>query len=90
MEKYVPHHSVTVNDKDAPWVTPGTKSAIKRNKRVFRKPDGKSHVNKVQRETNKIIDEAKENYHKDLGEKLCDPRSGQKIIWTVHKRLLNK
>ncbi len=37
-----------------------------------------------------MIDEAKDNYHKDLGDKLCDPRSGQKVIWTAHKRLLNK
>ena len=58
IETYVPHYSVTVNDKDAPWVTPGNKRAIKRNKHVFhkckkggRKPDEKAHVNKVQRET---------------------------------------
>ena len=47
-------------------------------------------VNKVQNETNKIIQDAKDKYHYDLGDKLCDARNGQKVIWTAFKRLLNK
>ncbi len=59
-------------------MTPAAKCAIRRNKRVFakwkkggRKPDEKLHVNQAQRETSLIIEEAKEKYHADLGDKLC-------------------
>ena len=97
MEMYVPNNTIMVNDKDAPWMTPAAKCAIRRNKRVYvkwkqggRKPEEKLRVNQIQRETNLIIEEAKDKYHAELGDKLCDSRNGQKVIWTAHKRLLNK
>ena len=85
MDKYIPHETVTINDKDAPWITPGVKSAIKRNKRVYykwktrgRKPEDRTRVNQVQNETNQIIQEAKDKYHYDLVDKLCDAMNNQK------------
>ncbi len=97
MERYIPHRTVTIDNKDAPWVTPSVKCAINRNKRVYskwksrgRKPEDRNQVNKVQNETNKIIQEAKDKYHFDLGDKLCDARNGQKVMWTAFNRLLNK
>ena len=87
MERYIPHETVTIDDKDAPWITPSVKRAINRNTRVYskwksrgRKAEGRNQVNKVQNETNKIIQEAKDKYHDDLGDNLCDPRNGNKII----------
>ena len=78
-------------------VTPGVKSAIKRNKRVYckwksrgRKQEERNHVNQIQNETHQIIQEAKDKYHNDLGDKICDARNVQKIIWTAFNRLLNK
>ena len=35
MERYIPRETVTIDDKVASWVTPGIKSAIKWNKRVY-------------------------------------------------------
>ncbi len=87
MERYIPHSTVIIDDKDVAWITPIVKSAINRNKRVYskwksrgRKPEDRNQVNKVQNETNKIIQEAKDKYHFDLGDKLCDARNGQKGI----------
>ena len=37
MAKYIPHKIVSVNECDAPWITPEVKTAIKRNQRVYRK-----------------------------------------------------
>ncbi len=96
MEKYIPRETVTIDDKDASWVTPGVKCAMKRNKRVYckwksrgRKQEERNHVNQIQNETNQNIQEAKDKYHNDLGDKICDARNGQ-IIWTAFNRLLNK
>ena len=35
MSDSIPNKVITVNDKDAPWVTPKVKRAIRRNRRVF-------------------------------------------------------
>ena len=55
MTKYIPNKNVTVNDADAPWITPKIKTAIKRNHRVYRKwkangrnPEGKGYIKGVQ------------------------------------------
>ena len=33
----IPNKTVTINDKDAPWITPEVKQAIKKNHRVYSK-----------------------------------------------------
>ena len=52
----------TFNDKDAPWVTPEVKTAIRRNHRIYKnwkergkQPTGKLHVQQSQLATNDII-----------------------------------
>ena len=92
----IPNKIITVNDKDAPWVTPEVKCAIKRNHRAFerwksrgRPNEGRALVQTVQIETNSVIDKAKESYIKDLGEKLSNPKSSNNIFWSAFKRLLN-
>ena len=51
----IPNKTITVNDKDAPWVTPEVKSAIRRNDRTYKRwkdrgkpPTGKRHVQDIQ------------------------------------------
>ena len=95
-ERHIPSKSITVNDKDCPWITSEVRAAINRNKRVYKKwvKRGKSlcdkhHVNAVQKETNKIIKDAKKTYIDNLSAKICDPRSGGKVFWNAYKRLIN-
>ena len=40
--------------------------------------------------TQDAIAEAKSTYHENLGKKLCDPTTGQKVFWSAYKRLANK
>ena len=96
MSDNIPNKVITVNDRDAPWVTPEVKRAIKRNRRVFdrwkgrgRPIGGRALVQQVQIETNSIIDTTKESYTKDLGKKLCNPKSSSNVFWSAFKRLLN-
>ena len=37
ISRHVPNKIITCNDKDAPWITPQIKTAIKRNSRVYQK-----------------------------------------------------
>ena len=97
MTKHISNKIISCNDKDAPWVTPQVKSAIKRNSRVYRKwvdrgsnPHDRDHVRKVQNDTNKLIKETKLSYYFHLGNQLSDPSIGQKKFWTAYKRLANQ
>ena len=95
--KNIPNKIITCNDKDAAWITPQVKTAIKRNSRVYakwnrrgRKPEDRAIVLEVQSETNKMIREAKSSYYEKLGTQISDPATGQKHFWTAFKRLTNK
>jgi len=72
--KYIDNKIITFTNKDAPWITPAVKSAIRRNSRVYRKwfKRGRNHndhenVRNVQNLTNKLIRKAKQVYYEDLG-----------------------
>ena len=36
-ENRIPSKTITVNDRECPWVTPEVRAAINRNKRVYKK-----------------------------------------------------
>ena len=97
VDKQISNKIIICNDKDAPWVTPKGKTAIKRNSRVYRKcvkrgrnTNDLDNVRELHNSTNKFIKEAKLAYYIYLGIKLSDPESGQKHFWTAYKRIANK
>ena len=97
MNAFIPNKIVTINSKDASWITPVVKTALRRNKIIFRKwvSHGrvlaeKEKVNESQRETDKIIIKAINKYTNDLGRKICDSSTGSKCFWTAFNTLVNK
>ena len=93
MSKHISNKIITCNDKDAPWMTPEVKTAIKRNSRVYRNwvkrgrnPHDHDNVRDVRNSTNKFIKEAKLAYYSNLGNKLSDPKIGQKRFWSAYKK----
>ena len=91
--KHINNKTVIINNKDAPWITPLVKSAIRRNCRTYRKwvKQGRiqadhNHVREVQNLTNTLIRGAKQQYYNDLGNKLSDPQTGQKNFWNAFKK----
>ena len=67
MSDNIPNKVITVNDRDAPWVTLEVKRAIKMNRRVFDQGKGRGRpigrralVQQVQIKTNNIIGAAKD------------------------------
>jgi len=96
MNSFIPNRKITVRESDAPWITPEVKSALRKNKRVFKKwvnrgrsLEGRALVSQTQRETNKIINDRKNRYASELGDKICNPKTGPKCFWTAFKKLLN-
>ena len=80
----IPNKFITVNDKDAPWMTPDVKAAIKRNDRIYRRwkrrgrlLEGKTIVTETQKTTHETIEHAKLNYSERLSKRLIDPASEQ-------------
>ena len=72
------------------------KTSIKRSTRVYRKwvkrgrnPDNYKNVRKVQNISSKLINQAKQLYYHNLGDKLSDLKIGQKSFWTAFKRIVN-
>ena len=87
----------TIDDRDAPWVTPEVKSALVQNRKVYsawvkkgRPPAEHPRVQLSQSSTNSLVTSAKKFYIDDLSRKLCDPTSGPKAFHTAFKRLANK
>ena len=97
LSQHISNKIITCNDKDAPWITPKVKSAIRRNSRVYGKwvKRGKKHdhhdkVCKVQNSTNSLIRQAKQTYYVKLGNILSNPQMDQKDFWSAFKRVTNK
>ena len=97
MNLHIPNNIITINERDAPWITPDIKTAIKRNHRTYNnwkargKPsEGRVNVRNVQKETDAKIAEAKVSYHKSIEEKLCTSSTGCNLFWTVINRLIDK
>ena len=87
MNRFIPNRKITVRESDAPWITPEVKSALRKNKRVFKKwvnrgrpLEGRALVSQTQRETNKIINDRKNRYASELGDKICNPKTGPKCF----------
>ena len=95
--KFMSNKIITCNDKDAPWITPEVKTAIRRNSRVYskwvklgRNANDHGNVREIQNSTNKRIRDSQRSYFEKLGHNLSDPQIGQKNFWTAFKRLSNK
>ena len=93
----IKNKTITCNDKDAVWITPAVKTAIRRNTRNYRKwvkrgrqENEHDKIREIQKLTNKTIREAKRSYYENLGAQLSDPATGQKIFWTSFRRMSNK
>ena len=85
IDYYIPSKIITVDDRDAPWITPLVKRSINKNKRVYKRwikngkdPSQYQQVQDVKKETEVTIRTAKRKHIDRLGAKLCDPTTGQK------------
>ena len=97
MVTFIPNKVVSIDDKDAPWVTPEVKKILLKNRKLYSKwvKEGRNAgtreaIKKFQIETNRTINQAKSKYITDLSDKLCDPTTGSKAFHSALKKLANK
>ena len=97
MTRFIPSKYTKCDDKDPPWITPETKTAIKHKHRVCNKcvkrgckPDEWEHVIMVHNKTSAMITNAEDNYFTFLGRKLSKPATGWKAYWTTLNKIINK
>ena len=93
----IPNKTITIDDGDAPWVTPPLKNLLHKDRKIYsnwnkngRAPDCYARVKLHQEKTKKAILEAKSRYLDNLSNKICNPTTGRKTFWSAYKRLSNK
>ena len=100
VSKHIPSKMIVFDDKDAPWVTPIVKTAIKRHRRVYRNWNRSGRVEidwpnvaKVKKETALIIREAKKEHIKNSVENFVIHKQDKKNFgthikeWLIKKRI---
>ena len=94
MEKHIPNKIITINEKDAPWLSNTLKNKIKRKHKIFKKwkdTNNNNHMIKykqLQSDINRLTKEAKKKYNIKMSEKLSSP-GNEHIFWTAFNRLTN-
>ena len=94
---HIPNRVKKFDDRDPPWMKREIKTAIKRKQRVCakfvkrgRKPEEWNYVKNIQKETSRMVTNAKNEYYTSLGRKLSNNVSGVKTYWSILNRLLSK
>ena len=93
---YVPHKSVTFDDKDPPWINNFIKTKLTLKNTIYRQyiMNGKKDQDLItlehaRRDVSNLILKAKEDYYLRLGAKLNDPLFAKKSYWAIVKTLFN-
>ena len=94
---HIPNRVKKFDDMDPPWMKCELKTAIKRKHRVYAKfvkhgskPEEWKYVKNIQKETSRMITNAKNECYTSLGRKLSNNVSGVKTYWSILNRLLSK
>ena len=97
ISNFVPNELKTFRPREPEWLNRNIKNLLRNQNKVFKRykkngyNDGdKVAVDRLRNECQEAIKTAKENYLKNLGEKLADPATGQKTYWKILNKFLNK
>ena len=93
---YIPHETITWNDRDPPWINKDIKELIHEKNQVYKSyRQNKNNIFSVhlfellQSKLNSLIEKSKSNYYACLSKKLSDPMTSPKCYWSILKTLLN-
>ena len=93
---FIPHETVTCDDRDPPWITSKIKGLIQKNNfakkcyfqnnediQLFRR------FQNIQKLLTATIEKSKEQYYTRISTKLMDPTTSPKAYWSILKTVLN-
>ena len=96
ISNYIPHETVTFDDRDPPWINKNVKQLILEKNEMCKKyvnekkdPRKFDKLKCLQNEMNSIIEDNKQKYYSSLSKKLVDPMTSTKSYWSTLKMLLN-
>ena len=89
-EHFIPHETITCNDKDPPWMNKQIKTLIAEKnalyKRLKQRVANSKLLNKLdalQAKLQSLINFFQFKYYKKISKKLSDPSTSPKCYWTL-------
>ena len=89
---YIPNETITINDKDPPWITNCIKKKIADNNSLYNyyicngKPSVVlDQIGEASNSLNNMINESKMAHYNRLSMKLSDPKTSPKTYWSILK-----
>ena len=97
VSNFIPHEVKKILPRDNPWITKPLKTMIKRKNRLYKsyknhgyRQDDKIRLDNFRIECQKAIEDAKNNYLVNLGNKLHHQHTSGKIYWKILNKVMNK
>ena len=97
MSNYVPNEVKTICPREPEWLNRDVKNLLRKQNKIYKKykkngykNDDKVIMDRMRTECFFKIKNAKEKYLSELGVKLADPTTGQKVYWKILNKFLNK
>ena len=95
MANFIPHDTITCDDRDPPWINNRIKKLIYEQNSLdkdYRKNNDTKIFEKLtllQKKLHLATEESKDTYYSNLSTKLAKQKSNPKTYWSVLKRFLN-
>ena len=96
ISNYIPHKTVTFDDRDPSWINKNAKQLILEKNEMYKKyvnenkdPRTFDKVKCLQNELNSIIESSNQKHYSRLSKKLVDPITSTKFYWPTLKIFLN-
>ena len=97
MSNYIPNETKRFIPCDPPWITKPLKTMLNRKNRLYKsykrhgyKVEDKVRLDAFRSECQQEVERAKLSYLKNLGYKVNDPDTSQKIYWKIINKVMNK
>ena len=97
MSNFIPNETKRFIPRNPPWITKPLKTMLNRKNRLFNnykihgyKADDKVRLDAFRIECQKAVETAKLSYLTNLGKKVNNPNTSQKLYWKIINRVMNK
>ena len=97
MSIFIPNETKRFVPRDPPWITKPLKTMLNRKNRLYKsykrhgyKDEDKVRLDAFRSECQQEVENAKSSYLTNLGNKVNDPNTSQKIFWKIINKVMNK